>query len=153
MNRTPSKPASGFTLVELMTAVAITVILTGAMLGLTRRAESGAQRVTRDVHAIESWRDTLAALSRDVRMAHTVAAGGGRVLVIGDSGESLWTVRDGALTRSTDDHETLRDDTVTDLRVERSGAMHRIVLSVRRPGQQRVIEFATLVTPRQELAQ
>lgn len=90
----------GFTLVELMTALTITVVLTGAMLGLGQRAQAGATRVTRDVEVLESWRDTLAQIAQDLRCASTVASGGGRVVLTGGPNDVMWSVRQGHLTRS-----------------------------------------------------
>lgn len=140
----------GFTLVELMTALTITVVLTGAMLGLGQRAQAGATRVTRDVEVLESWRDTLAQVAQDLRCASTVASGGGRVILTGGPNDVMWSVRQGHLTRSEGGRTTRDLPGVADLRVHTEGALHRIDLAVHRPDNRRVMEFSVAVATRLE---
>ncbi|MCC6783258.1 MAG: prepilin-type N-terminal cleavage/methylation domain-containing protein [Planctomycetes bacterium] len=149
MSRTPHDQA-GFTLVELMTAVALTVILTGAMLGLAQRAHQGLGGTQANLAAVEDWRTIVAELSRDLRAARSVASTADRVLCATGAGDVAWTLRDGELVRSADGEPTRRMGAVEELRVVDEGASRRIVLAVHRPKDTHPLVFSTLVTPRTE---
>ncbi len=139
---------SGFTIVELMTSVALTVIITGAMLGLAQRASVDLAGTDANLSAVDGWRTAMADLSRDLRAARTVAASPERVVVTTDAGDVAWTVRDGALLRSSDGEPVRRIGAVAALGVANEGAARRITLTVNRPKDRRTLVFTSLVTPR-----
>lgn len=138
----------GFTLVELMTAVALTVIITGAMLGLAQRASVDLAGTDANLSAVDGWRTAMAELSRDLRAARTVAATPERVVVTTGTGDIAWTVRDGALLRTADGEPARRIGAVAALGVGNEGAARRITLTVNRPKDRRTLVFTSLVTPR-----
>ena len=141
MSARTSGAQDGFTLVELMTSVALTVVLTGAMLGLAQRARTGMGQSEAGIQAVDGWREAMADLCSDLRLARTVAAGAGRVIVGTASGDVMWVVRDGVLVRTADGEPPRHTAGVVDLQVVTEGASRRVTLAVKRPGDRRILQI------------
>lgn len=147
---TTNRHQAGFTLVELMTAVAITVVLTGAALGLAKRAETATARVIAELDAVESWRVGLDRLAADLRAASSVRSNGESTTITVDHRAVAWSIRDGQAVRVAPGEPTLVVRQVQHLAVASVGRRHAVQLVVEKPGTTRVLELSRIVAGRRE---
>lgn len=82
---------AGFTLIELMTAIALTTVLSGAMFALGNQANRSAATTTTLGDRLEGYRRAMRLLADDLRAARTVATGAtGDVIVDSPEGQTTW---------------------------------------------------------------
>jgi prepilin-type N-terminal cleavage/methylation domain-containing protein len=147
---TTNRDQAGFTLVELMTAVAITVVLTGAALGLAKRAEAATARAVAELDAVEGWRVGLDRLAADLRAARSVRSNGENTTITVDQRAVAWSVRNGQAVRIAPGEPTLVVRQVRHLAVASAGRRHAVQLVVEKPGTTRVLELNRIVAGRRE---
>lgn len=135
---------SGFTLVELMTVVALTTVLAGAMAGLAQHAQRGVAETNGMARELQGFRAALDRLTADLREARAVEVGTDVVIRTRD-GERRWSCTDGALVRRADGRPREMARSVRALRVEADGALWNVTLLVGRGSPLR-----TAVLPRTE---
>ncbi|MGE0144854.1 MAG: PilW family protein [Planctomycetota bacterium] len=147
---TTNRHQAGFTLVELMTAVAITVVLTGAAIGLAKRAETATARAVAELDAVEGWRVGLDRLAADLRAASSVRPAGENTTITVDHRAVAWSVRDGQAVRIAHGEPSLIVRQVKHLEITTSGRRHAVQLVVEKPGTNRVLELHRIVAGRGE---
>jgi prepilin-type N-terminal cleavage/methylation domain-containing protein len=120
----------GFTLVELMTAIALTVVLTGSMAGLVGQARNGAARSEEQARELAGFRRALRQLGADLRAARQVRAGPQQVTIETATGTRVWSLRGSTLYRATGGVDEAVARAVSEIAVEPAGELHRVRLRV-----------------------
>ena len=137
----------GFTLVELMTAVALTAVLTGAIAGLLRHARIEATTAGRHAEQLGGFRKAVAALSADLRAARAVTIAANELAIATPDTDVVWRCRDGVLTRGVGPRTATVARAVSGMTTVHDGALWRVTLHVGRG-----TELPIAILPRTEAA-
>lgn len=137
----------GFTLVELMTAIALTAVLAGAIGGLLRHARADVASAGRHAEQLAGFRTAIASLKADLRAAHTVTTTVGELAIATSAAEVRWRCHGGVLSRTTERLVEPIAREVRAIRAERDGMLWCVTLHVGRASELRLA-----VLPRIEAA-
>jgi len=131
--RDKRKPA-GYTLIEIMVVVIVMTAVLGSVVAVIVAAR---KRVRSARLAAEGRFDAVRAsglLARDIRAARSATAGGGLVLVHGESRTVVWLVRGGRLARAADGRERVFRPAVSAMRVSVADGFVEVGVKLSRGG-------------------
>ena len=134
---------AGFTLVEMMTALALSVILLYAIIELAAQAQRDAAATDAGIRRLDGFRSAIAGLATDLRRAESVRFDGEDLVIESDGDTCRWSLAGSALMRSAQGSTTAVAQDVRGLTVTPEGRAWRIDVAVGRHAQLR-----TTVLPR-----
>src|SRR5690606_9730438 len=133
----------GFTLVELMGAVALSIVLVYAIVDLTTQAQRTARAASDGGGQLDGFRNAMSGLAADLRRAQRVRGDGDSVVIDTAEGACRWSVAGSELLRADDGGITAVAGEVRRLTVSPAGPAWQVELEVGRRSRLR-----TTVAPR-----
>jgi prepilin-type N-terminal cleavage/methylation domain-containing protein len=133
------RSAAGFTLIELMSAIALLSILTTAALSLAATLMASNARCARYAADIMACRRALRTFEQDARTARQAIAEPNAIYLTGPGGGVTYRLADGALTRSDNAHDVAlaRGVAAIDARCDGATIHFTMTLSPRRTNVRR----------------
>ena len=139
----------GFTLIEMMIAIAVLLFVMGLFVGAYVKARRRVVNLTRAADARRHIARATEEIARDIRRASGVQAGANKLTLLRPDGTIIWKLEDGQLVRVAGDERTVYAGQLARLRInaEDSGLVE-IGLALRLPGHTRESVFYTAAGPR-----